>query len=148
VKQALGGLCVIDIQSGLKMRGATVVARFPISFDGWYRVLSSIIGLLPSRSYVNVDGEQVQVRMGWAFWSRFPRSAVVSVSELGRRPVSRGVHGFAGRWLVNGSGRGVVSIQLSPRQRAYVLGFPVRLNLLMVSVAEPSALAAAVGQGV
>jgi hypothetical protein len=40
-----------------------------------------------------------------------------------------------------------VSIQLSPRQRAYVLGFPVRLKLLMVSVAEPKALAAAVGQG-
>jgi hypothetical protein len=128
------------------MNGATPVVRVPISFDGWYRVLSSIIGLLPSSSYVIVDGEQVQVRMGWAFSSRFPRSVVMSVSELGRRPFSRGVHGFAGRWLVNGSGTGVVSIQLSPRQRAYVLGFPVRLELLMVSVAEPRALAAAVGQ--
>ena len=129
------------------MNAATAVAHFPISFDGWYRVLSSIIGLLPSSSYVNVDSEQVQVRMGWAFRSRFPRSVVVSVSELGRRPFSRGVHGFAGRWLVNGSGSGVVSVQLSQRQRAYVLGFPVRLKLLMVSVAEPGALAAAVGQG-
>ena len=78
---------------------------------------------------------------------RFPCSVVVSVWELDRRPVSRGVHGFAGRWLVNGSGRGVVNIQLSPPQRAYVMGFPVRLELLMVSVAEPSALAAALGQG-
>jgi hypothetical protein len=128
------------------MTTATVTSHFPISFDGWYRVLSSIIGLLPSSSYLDVDGEQVQVRMGWAFSSRFPRSAVVSVSELGRRPVSRGVHGFAGRWLVNGSGRGVASIQLEPRQRAYVLGIPVRLKLLMVSVAEPSALAAALGK--
>ena len=132
---------------GLKMGTATAVGRFPISFDGWYRVLSSIIGLLPSSSYVNVDSEQVQVRMGWAFWSRFPRSAVESVSESGRRPLSRGVHGFAGRWLVNGSGRGVVGIQLNPRQRAYVLGFPVRVKLLMVSVAEPSALAATFAKG-
>jgi hypothetical protein len=131
----------------LKMNSGTPVVHFPISFDGWYRVLSSLVGLLPSSSYVNVDSEQVQVRMGWAFSSRFPRSVVVSVSEPGRRPISRGVHGFAGRWLVNGSGTGVVSIQLSPRQRAYVLGFPVRLRLLMVSVAEPGALAAAIGQG-
>jgi len=129
------------------MTVATLVSRIPISFDGWYRVLSSIVGLRPSASYLNVDTVQVEVRMGWAFRSRFPRSAVVSVSALDRRPVSRGVHGFAGRWLVNGSGRGVVAIQLNPHQRAYVLGFPVWLKLLMVSVAEPSSLAVALGKG-
>ena len=84
--------------------------------------------------------------MGWAFRSRFPRSAVASLSRLERRPVSRGVHGFMGRWLVNGSGRGIVSLELSPRQRAYVMGFPVRLRQLLVSVAEPESLAAAVGR--
>ena len=129
------------------MSEAKPAVLFPISFDSWYRVLSSMVGLLPSASYVNVDNEHVQVRMGWAFRSRFPRTAVVSLSELGRKPVSRGVHGFAGRWLVNGSGSGVVSIQLSPRQRGYVLGFPVRLRRLMVSVGDPSALAAALGLG-
>jgi hypothetical protein len=129
------------------MTAANVVSRFPISFDGWYRVVSSILGLLPSASYVNVDTEEVEVRMGWAFRSRFPRSAVASVSEIGRRPFSRGVHGFAGRWLVNGSGRGLVGIQLNPPPRAYVMGFPVRLRLLTVSVAEPSALVAAIGKG-
>jgi hypothetical protein len=119
------------------------VARFPISFDRWYRVLSCVVGLPPSSSYLDLDKEQVQVRMGWAFRSRFPRSAVVSVSELDVRPLSRGVHGFGGRWLVNGSGRGIVSIQLSPPGRAYLMGFPLRLQELMVSVAEPTALAAA-----
>jgi hypothetical protein len=119
------------------------VARFPISFDGWYRVLSSAVGLLPSRSYLDLDKEQVEVRMGWAFRSRFPRSAVVAVSELDVRPLSRGVHGFGGRWLVNGSGRGIVRIQLSPPGRAYLLGVPFRLRELMVSVAEPAVLAAA-----
>jgi hypothetical protein len=120
--------------------------RFPISFDGWYRVLSSVLGLLPSRSYVSVDAEAVEVRMGWAFRSRFPRSAVESGSELDISPLSRGVHGFGGRWLVNGSGRGIVRIELSPRQRAYVMGFPVRLESLLVSVAQPSALASAVAR--
>jgi len=136
----------MDSQAGSNMTAATAVSHYPISFDGWYRVLSSIVGLLPSASYLNVETEEVEVRMGWAFRSRFPRSAVVSASEVGRRPLSRGVHGFAGRWLVNGSGRGVVGIQLNPRQRAYVLGFPVRLKLLMVSVAEPPALVLALGK--
>jgi hypothetical protein len=121
----------------------TTVARFPISFDRWYRVLSYAVGLPPSSSYVDLDKEHVQVRMGWAFRSRFPRSAVVSVSELDVRPLSRGVHGFGGRWLVNGSGRGIVSVQLSPPGRAYLMGFQLRLQELMVSVAEPTALAAA-----
>jgi len=53
------------------------------------------------------------------------------------------VHGFGGRWLVNGSGRGILSIRLNPGQRAYVMGVPVRLRELLVSVAECPALAAA-----
>ena len=116
--------------------------RFPIRFDVWYGILSSALFLPPSSSYVEVDSEQVSVRMGWAFRSRFPRAAVASASETHERPLSRGVHGFAGRWLVNGSGQGILTIDLTPSQRGYVMGFPVRLRQLMVSVAEPVALAA------
>jgi hypothetical protein len=57
--------------------------------------------------------------------------------------LSRGVHGFAGRWLVNGSPDGILTIDLDPVQRAYVMGVPVRLRQLMVSVADSSALARA-----
>jgi hypothetical protein len=118
------------------------MARFPISFDRWYAVLSSLLGLPPSAAYVALDGAEVEVRMSWAFRARFPRSAVASSSTLDLRPLSRGVHGFGGRWLVNGSGRGILSIRLSPTQRAYVMGVPIRLRELLVSVAEPRALAA------
>jgi len=119
------------------------VARFPISFDRWYGVFSSFLGLPPSTAYVELDGAQVEVRMGWAFRSRFPRSAVSSTSTLDIRPLSRGVHGFGGRWLVNGSGRGILSIRVNPGQRAYVMGVPVRLRELLVSVTESPVLAAA-----
>ena len=119
------------------------VARFPISFDRWYGVFSSVIGLPPSTAYVELDGIQVKVQMGWAFRSCFPRSAVAATSDLDIRPLSRGVPGFGGRWLVNGSGRGILSIHLNPIQRAYLLGVPVRLRELLVSVAEWPALAAA-----
>ena len=53
------------------------------------------------------------------------------------------MHGFAGRWLVNGSGQGIVGINLQPRQRGYVLGFPVRLRNLLVSVEDTAGLMAA-----
>ena len=126
--------------------GSSASVRFRITFDRWYRALSTVLGLPPSSSYVSVAHDQVEVRMGWAFRSRFPRAAVVSGSELDIMPLSRGVHGFGGCWLVNGSGRGIVRLELSPRQRAYVLGLPVRLQSLLVSVAEPSALIGAVAR--
>lgn len=120
--------------------------RFPIEFDRWYVSLSTALLLPPSGSYVEIDDDQVQVRMGWAFRSRFPRSAVVSTAALDPRPLSRGVHGFAGRWLVNGSADGILTIDLSPPQRAHVMGIPVRLRQLMVSVEDPAELARALKQ--
>jgi hypothetical protein len=56
------------------------------------------------------------------------------------------VHGFNGRWLVNGSGRGIVGIRLDPVQRAYVIGAPVRLRELLVSVTDADAVAAALAR--
>jgi hypothetical protein len=123
--------------------GRNCPRRFPILFDEWYGILSRVLFLPPANSYVEVDSRQVRVRMSWAFRACFPRGAVVSVVELQERPLSRGVHGFAGRWLVNGSGEGILTIELMPGQRGYVMGVPVRLRELMVSVAEPEALAAA-----
>jgi len=119
--------------------------RIPISFDTWYRWLSSALLLTPSSSYIAPGRDEVEVRMGWAFRSRFPRSAIAAVAPLEIRPLSRGVHGFGGRWLVNGSGNGIVSIRLTPPQRAYMMGIPIRLRELMVSVSEPSRLVAALG---
>jgi hypothetical protein len=122
--------------------------RFPIRFDPWYRSLSSALLLPPARSFIDVDDDEARVQMGWAFRSRFPRAAVAGASETHAHPLSRGVHGFAGRWLVNGSGRGLLTIDLTPTQRGYVLGLPVRVRQLIVSVAEPSALTAALASPV
>jgi hypothetical protein len=114
--------------------------RFYISFDRSYGILSSLLLLRPADSYLEINEKEVYVKMGWAFRSRFPKSAVTLVEETNRHPLSRGVHGFAGRWLVNGSGQGIVSIILSPTQRGYVMGFPVRLRQLLVSMVDPAVL--------
>ncbi len=105
--------------------------------------MSTALFLPPASSFVDVTDEEIRVQMGWAFRSHFSKTAVALAAETHKRPLSRGVHGFAGQWLVNGSGRGIVSINLTPAQRGYVMGFPVRLRQLMMSVAEPSELAAA-----
>jgi len=115
--------------------------RYPITFDRWYRVLSSVLGLPPSTAYVEIDGEDVEVRMGVAFRTRFKRSDVASAAPVDMRPISRGVHGFFGKWLVNGAGRGILRIELNPQQRAHVMRIPVRLRELLVSVSDPDALA-------
>jgi hypothetical protein len=117
--------------------------RFPILFDSLYGALSSALLMAPSSSYVEVGEGQVQARMAWGFRARFPTSAVAKTSLLESSPLSRGVHGWAGRWLVNGAGENIVVIDLHPEQRARVMGFPVRLRQLMVSVIDPGGLRAA-----
>ncbi len=121
----------------------TPPVRFPIRFDAAFRFLAAGLWMRPADSFVEVDGDEVRVRMAWAFRARFPRSAVASVQPHARPTLSRGVHGFGGRWLVNGSGDGILAIALEPRQRAYVLGFPVRLRTLLVSVEDVDGVTAA-----
>jgi hypothetical protein len=119
--------------------------RFPIQFDPAYRLLSSTLLLLPSDSYVEIGERELYVRMGWAFRLRCARGAVARIEPSTRRPLSRGVHGFAGRWLVNGSGSGIISLHLLPAQRGYVMGVPVRVRELMLSVEDVDALSRALG---
>jgi hypothetical protein len=119
-------------------------ARFPISFDPSYARLSRSLFISPHASYVEIARGEVAVRMGWAFRATFDRSAVAGTSVLTTPiPLTRGVHGWAGRWLVNGAGDGILTIDLEPSQRAYVMGFPVKLRQLQVSVDVPAGLAKA-----
>jgi len=113
--------------------------RFPIRFDRWYAGLSSVLLLPPRDAYVDV-GDEIVVRMGWAFRASFPRAFVVRATLHPGTVISRGVHGFGGRWLVNGSSQGLVSLEIAPEQRARLLGMPVRLREVMVSVEQPEAL--------
>jgi hypothetical protein len=59
-------------------------------------------------------------------------------------PLSIGVHGWRGRWIVNGAASPMVAISIAPAARARMLGLPVSLRELRVSVDDPEALVAAV----
>jgi hypothetical protein len=96
------------------------------------------LGLGPAESGIEVTPEQLRVQMGWAFQANIPILRVRHV-ERSVPPLTAGwgVHGWAGRWLVNGSRQGVVRIEIDPAARATVMGIPVRLTTLLVSVREP-----------
>lgn len=108
--------------------------RFSIRFEPWYARLSRTLFLPPEKSFVELGDGEVSVRMAWAFSARFPRSSVAAADLTDLSTMSRGVHGWNGRWLVNGAGSGLVAMDLVPSQRARVIGFGVRLRRLIVSV--------------
>jgi hypothetical protein len=72
-----------------------------------------------------------------------PRTSVRSAMRAPDSPLSIGIHGWGGRWIVNGAASPMVAISIAPPARARVLGFPVSLRELRVSVDDPEALVAA-----
>ena len=115
--------------------------RTPITTATWMRPLLLLTGSTASNSYVEVVGDLVRVRMGLAFGTSFTKGVVRHAARWeGRAPLSIGVHGWRGRWLVNGARRPLVVIHLDPTQRARVLGVPVKLSQLIVSVDDPDTL--------
>jgi hypothetical protein len=101
------------------------------------------MGLGPGLSHVDLTDERLRIRMGWAFSADLPRSAIAS-SGASDGPVGGiGVHGWRGAWLVNGAASGLVTVSFEPAQRARVMGLPVALHTLRLSLEEPEAFLAA-----
>jgi len=120
--------------------------RFPISQAKWFKPLGAVLG--GGHGAVEVTADDVQVRFGAMFRADVPRSAVRSARPATGPVLGWGAHGWRGRWLVNGSSSGRVTIEIDPVQRAWVTGVPVKLRELTVSVDDPdSFLAALAGSG-
>lgn len=113
-------------------------SSFPIRYATPIKLLLMAVGMGPAQSGIEVTPEELCVQMGWAFRATIPirdiRHAERSVPPL---ILGYGVHGWTGRWLVNGSRQDVVRIEIEPTARGSVMGVPVRLATLLVSVTEP-----------
>lgn len=120
-----------------------MTATYDIRYDAPFTPLAAVLGMGPSRSGTRVTSGEVQVRMGWAFRAAVPLGDIRGAGK-DERPLlgGWGVHGWAGRWLVNGSGAGIVRLDVSPACRAWVAGLPVRLSSLRVSLVDPDAFLA------
>lgn len=102
------------------------------------RLLFAVVLMPSSRAYVEVDPATVRVRFGIGFSATIPRTSVRAAAADTDRVLAWGAHGLAGRWLVNTSTKGMVALTLDPEARGRVLGFPVRLRLLRLSLADPA----------
>lgn len=93
----------------------------------------------PLPSVVELGADELFVHMGWGFRARIARSSIRRARRERNVPWAIGVHTDSRkRWLVNGSSRGVVSMELDPVAHARSLGFPVRLGVLAVGLEEPA----------
>jgi hypothetical protein len=115
---------------------------FPILY-GSLRPLLVGLGMGPGLSGVELDGETLHVKMGWAFRARIPRHHVTDARIVTGRVGGIGVHGWRGRWLVNGSMNQIVGLDIDPAARALATGFPVHLHYLALSLEDPDAFLAA-----
>lgn len=118
---------------------------FPFRYDRWCGWILGIFGSGRRFSRVVVDATGIDVRLGIAFRGRIERSAIVSARPWRGRVYGWGAHGWRGRWLVNGSCHGIVVLDVEPPGRARVLGFPVRVRELGISLEDPAAFCAALG---
>lgn len=121
------------------------VRTFPFRY-GLFRPLLSLVGAGPAFSRVDIDGDRLRVRMGWTFRADIPLSSVKGAKPFSGLAGGIGVHGWRGTWLVNGGIRGIVEVAVDPPARARVLGVPVRVKVLQVSVQSPEELVAALSR--
>jgi hypothetical protein len=119
---------------------------FEFAYDRWCGWLLGLLGHGRRLSRITVDPSAeppaVVVRMGLAFRATIPRGSIVEVAPFTQRVYGWGVHGWRGRWLVNGSSKGLVSLTIAPPSRARVMGFPIHLRQLVVSPVDPDGLVA------
>jgi hypothetical protein len=122
----------------------TAIGSFKFSY-GAFRPLLSSLGMGPRFSSVELEGDKLRVRMGWAFRASVPVRQITAVEPRQGFPGGIGVHGWRGRWLVNGATTGLLALTIDPPVRALATGIPVHLRQLILSLEDPDALVAALG---
>jgi hypothetical protein len=120
--------------------------QFELSFNPLIRIVMTVFLTGPRRCRVVVTADRLSVVMGvgaWAFAGTVARSSVTQVARVAGPVWAWGAHGWRGRWLVNGSSRGLVEVTIQPAGRGRCLVVPVRLARLTVSLEEPDEFIAA-----
>lgn len=115
-----------------------------LRYDRWFLPFSVPLCLGPDRSAVRVEHGTLQVRFGWGFRTEIPLTSIKDAKPSTEKVYAWGAHGWRGRWLVNGSSKNIVELTIDPPVRAYVMGAPIKLRTLYISVTDPQALITAV----
>ena len=114
--------------------------RLEFRYDRWCGWLLGLLGSGRRFSHVTLHDDKIVVHLGWAFRAAVPRASIVRARPSNDRVWGWGAHGWGGRWLVNGSSHGLVTLDIEPVERGRVCGFPVKLHQLTISLVDPEAL--------
>jgi hypothetical protein len=99
---------------------------------------------LGGRDAIEFDDTSFRVRFG-TFRVRVPLGSVAETEPIDTRIISAGVHGWRGRWLVNGSSRGLLRLTIDPGERGRLLGVPIRVRELTLSLDDRDGFLGALG---
>ena len=121
--------------------------RFAIRYSRALRPFLVLIGLGPRRSWVELGAAELTVRMGWGFNATVPRSAIRSARRQPDWWLAIGIHtNLRGTWLVNGSPKGLVAMDLEPAVAGRCMGLRVRVRRLGASLEDPDGFLAALNE--
>lgn len=104
--------------------------------NAFLRALFAMLLIWPR---VEVTASSLVVALGWSFRATVPRGSVAAVAAVPWRRLSIGAHGWRGRWLVNTASGPLVRITIEPAAEGRVLGVPVRLRELTLSIEDVDA---------
>jgi hypothetical protein len=91
------------------------------------------------RPRVDVTPVALVVSLGWSFRTAVPRGSITAVAAVPWRRLSIGAHGWRGRWLVNTAAGPLVRVTIEPPAPARVLGVPIRVRELTLSIDDVDA---------
>ena len=119
--------------------------EFRFSYGPFSRQMLSLLANGPSFSRVSVNAERIEIRFGWSFQMSIPRSEIASAVRS-KKPFGAGfgVHGWRGRWVINGSNDGIVQLTFRQPQQARVVGFPVKPREIFLSLEDPDGFLVAI----
>ena len=123
----------------------TSAASFEFRYDRWCGWILGALGSGRRFSRVVVTSTDLDVALGLAFRGVIPRQSIRSARRWQGRVFGWGAHGWRGRWLVNGSSKGIVVLDVDPAGAGRVLGFPVTVRELALSLEDPEGLCEALG---
>src|SRR5580704_6053997 len=89
------------------------------------------------KSEVRIADGSLHVKMRWACEAHIPVASITRADVTEERAFTPGVHYLSGRWLVNGSGTGLVTLTTEPPVKAKAAFRSVNLRSLVVSVSDP-----------
>jgi hypothetical protein len=112
---------------------------FPIRYSPLSRVMFAALLLGERRAEVELTDDVLRVRMGWAFRAEIPRASIRRAARHRDAWRAIGVHSDLRfrSWLVNGSTKGIVFLDIDPPARGRTGPFPITIGRLGLGLEDP-----------